>query len=203
VRHRKVIAVTGSIGSGKSAVGSIFSDLGATVIDADQLARRALEPGSVGLQRVLEAFGTEYRGKDGSLDRRKLAELVFEEPDKLAILNLIVHPEVQSLFVEHCNAAQKAEVDDPIVYLVPLLFEAGLPLENFDNIVVVSCDQEVAIARVMERDKCSREHVLKRLTQQMDDSEKCARADYVISNNSDIAGLRQEVMRLYPLFRRR
>lgn len=199
MRHRKVIAVTGSIGCGKSVVGGIFAELGATVIDADHLARVAIKPGSLGLQRVIEVFGADYLGEDGNLDRRRLANLVFEDRDKLAVLNQIVHPEVQRLFSEQCAEAQHVNTENPIVYLVPLLFEAGLPLDQFDKIIVVSCEREIAIARVMQRDNCSREHVVKRLSQQMDDAEKRARADYIISNNSDIGELREQISMLYPL----
>ena len=196
MKQRKVIAVTGSIGCGKSAVGRILEELGAAVCDADVLAREALAPSSVGLRKVVELFGSSYLEKDGSLNRRKLGDLVFSDPAKLDALNKIVHPEVQRLFLEFVRVEQQDSTNtSPIVYLVPLLFEAGVSLEQFDCLVVVSCEQELAIRRVMARDKCTRQGVLERLAAQMSDAEKQTRADVVVYNNGTLEELREQVAR--------
>lgn len=195
---RKVIAVTGTIGSGKSKAGELFAELGADVIDADELAREVVRPGTIGLMRIEEIFGPECIDADGTLKRKRLAEMVFGNTELLSRLNQIVHPLVQSLFAETVDSLQKEGSDHPIIYLVPLLFEANLPLARFDEVITISVDSQVAIERAMARDHASRAAILKRMASQLSNEEKCRRSTIVISNNGTVEELKEKIAAVYP-----
>lgn len=195
--QRKVIAVTGTIGSGKSKAGELFAALGADVIDADDLAREVVRPGTPGLMKIREVFGTECVNPDGALNRKRLAEMVFGNPELLSRLNEIIHPSVQSLFAEMVEALQKKASDHPIMYLVPLLFEANLPLARFDEIITISVDSQLAIERAILRDNTSRDAILKRMASQLTDEEKCRRSTIVIPNNGTVDDLKEKITEVY------
>jgi dephospho-CoA kinase len=200
---RKVIAVTGTIGSGKSKAGELFAALGADVIDADQLAREVVRPGTPGLITIKEAFGAECINADGTLNRKRIAEIVFGNAELLSRLNQIIHPLVQSLFAEIVESLQKEASDHPIVYLVPLLFEANLPLARFDEIITISVDSQLAIERAMLRDNSSRDAILKRMASQLTNEEKCRRSTIVITNNGTVDELKEKITGVYPRLMRK
>jgi dephospho-CoA kinase len=195
--ERKVIAVTGTIGSGKSKAGELFAALGADVIDADALAREVVRPGTVGLMKIQEAFGPECINTDGTLKRRRLADVVFGNPGLLSRLNQIVHPLVQTLFAKTIESLQKDASNHPIIYLVPLLFEANLPLARFDEIITISIDPEVAIERAMLRDNASRDAIVQRMAAQLSNEEKCRRSTIVIPNNGTVETLNENISKVY------
>jgi dephospho-CoA kinase len=205
-----IIAVTGIIGSGKTAAGKIFTALGTTVIDADTLARQALAPGTVALKKVVEHFGTIVLTPNNELDRKKLGALVFGNPKKVALLNSIVHPEVKKIFNAFIlqeqlkNTTAPSAIDSkhknvkaPIVYLVPLLFEANSSLDIYDAIIVISVSEEIAINRVMSRDNYSRLDVANRLSHQMSNKEKCSRATHIITNEGSLEELEEKLTTFY------
>lgn len=191
--RKNAIAVTGSIGSGKSTVTRMLRELGAFTIDADELARDAVRPGSAALKKIAELFGKEVLRSDGSLDRKKLGAKVFESAARRKKLEAITHPEIGKLAQSKFDVRPK---DCPlVVYDCPLLFEAKLT--GFKKILVVSAAEESALARVMARDGISRTEALKRLRAQLPLAEKAKRADIVVENDGTVAELRDKVKKLF------
>jgi dephospho-CoA kinase len=179
------VGLTGGIGSGKSAVAGFLAELGATVIDADSLAREVVAPGSVGL-REIGALWPQAIGPDGALDRAALAAIVFADDAARARLNAITHPRVRA-------RAAELERDAPgglVVHVVPLLFEGDF-WRGCDRTVVVFAPAETRIARVVTRDSTDPMAVERRMAAQIDPALARARADYVIDNDGDREDLRE------------
>jgi len=189
----RLIGLTGGIASGKSFVSARLAGLGAVVVDADLLAREAVAPGTPGLRRIAEEFGSELIGADGSLDRARLGSIVFGDPQRLAALNAIVHPEVQRLAAEAFAAAAAQDPDAIVVYDVPLLAEnADRLAPQFDEIVVVTATEEARIQRMVAHRGMSVDEARARIAHQASDEERLALADRVIDNSgSREATLRQ------------
>ena len=185
------VGLTGGIGSGKSEVARIFAELGAYIIDTDELAREAVAPNSDGLLAIAHVWPQFVRG--GALDRSALAEVVFSDPPALARLNEIVHPFVRRLAKERETYAKP---DQLIVHVVPLLFESGY-IDMVDKSVVVIAPDEERIARVVQRDGTDADHVRARMAMQIDPKDARARADYVIDNDGDVAHLRDQTRAVY------
>jgi dephospho-CoA kinase len=182
------IGLTGGIGSGKSTVAARLADLGATVIDADALAREVLEPGTSGLARVVERFGDGVLTPEGTLDRPGLGAIVFNDPDALADLNAIVHPLVRQRTAE--LLAQAGE-DDVVVNDVPLLVETGLQ-DGFDAVIVVEAPIAVRLSRLVDRG-LTEDDARSRIAAQASDEERRAVATVVIDNSGPVAELRTQV----------
>ncbi len=191
------IGLTGGIGSGKSTVAELLASYGAVIIDADVLAREAVAPGTPGLARVVEQFGSEVLAPDGSLDRPRLGALVFADPDRLAALNAIVHPYVRQRSEELTAAASP---DAVVVQVIPLLVENGLT--DFDEVVVVDASEETQLRRLTERGM-DRADARARIAAQATRGQRRAAADMVIDNDGDLAGLRAQVDRLWAGLLRR
>ncbi len=191
----QVLGLTGGIGSGKSSVAAIFAQLGATIIDADQLARQAVAPGSPGLKAIEQRFGAQFILSDGQLDRRALGLQVFQNEEARKDLNQIVHPEVSRLAMEAMATAQQGGAP-LVVYDVPLLYENGLD-KTMPQVAVVSVSPETQRGRVRGRDDLSEQEIEDRIASQLPLSEKVSRADYVIDNNQDLEYTRQQVEALY------
>lgn len=190
------IGLTGGIGSGKSTAARRFAQLGARVYVADEYARRALDPGTDCFGRVLTEFGTEILLPNGSIDRKRLGEIVFASEEMRVKLNGIVHPYViETLFSQ--SQLDYAQSRQPIaIFDVPLLFESGMDAQ-MDATILVVCDLETRIRRVMERDGFTREQVLSRIRAQMPEEEKRLRADYILENNGAEKDLIHQVDALY------
>jgi len=172
------IGITGGIGAGKSTVAGIFKVLGVPVFDADATAKNILNTDPILREQIAAAFGSETY-KNGLLDRKYLATLVFNNPNQLAKLNALVHPAT----IEAADKWASRFTDKPyIIKEAALLFEAGTN-EGLDYIIGVSAPQELRIARVMQRDQVSREEVISRMQHQLDDTEKMNRCNFVIDNN--------------------
>ncbi len=187
----RIVGLTGGIGSGKSTVARAFADLGAEVIDADQVAREVVEPGTPGLAAVVEAFGTEILDGEGRLDRPKLGGIVFADPEKRKQLNGILHPRIAAE-----TARRIAELSARGVDLV--IYEATLIVENkinwgLDGLIVVAATQQNQIARVTARDGFSVEEAQKRIDAQLPLEEKLKVANYVIDNDGDLESVRRHV----------
>ena len=190
------IGITGGIGAGKSTVAGIFKVLGVPVFDADATAKNILNTDSVLREQIAATFGSETY-KNGLLDRKYLATLVFNNPNQLAKLNALVHPasiEAANIWAKHCE-----EQGSPyILKEAALLFEAGTNV-GLDFIIGVTAPVEMRIARVMERDHVTREEVLKRMQHQLDDTEKMKRCNFVIDNN-EASLVIPEVLALHARF---
>jgi dephospho-CoA kinase len=176
-----VFGLTGGLASGKSTVAARFRAGGMPVIDADQLAREVVEPGSPGLAAVVEAFGPEVLAADGSLDRAKLAALVFADRDKRRAINAILHPRIAA-----ASAARFAELDQAgeklCCYEAALLVENGLA-DAFRPLVVVAVDEAEQVVRATARDACTAEQARARIAAQLPLTEKIAAADFVVDTS--------------------
>ena len=172
------VGLTGNIGSGKTTVCKVFEKLGVPVFYADLRARMIMDREEV-TARVAGTFGKEILDAEGKLNRRTLAGIVFNDKEKLALLNGIIHPLVREDFLGWVGENKE---EPYIIKEAAILFEAGMA-SQFDKIIVVAAPLEVRIARVMHRDGVSREEVLGRAANQFDEEELVARADYVIHND--------------------
>jgi len=194
-----VFGLTGGIGSGKSRVAALLRDRGVPVVDADELAREVVAPGSVGLGQLRAAFGSEILALDGSLDRKRLGALVFADPELRKRLNAITHPLVRRLAQERF-----AELENQGVVLagydVPLLFEVGLDTA-FRPVVVVNASQATQLERVVRRDGLSEDAVRARILAQQPLDEKKKRADFVLENDGGADELAAQVDLLLPKLR--
>jgi dephospho-CoA kinase len=191
-----VIAVTGGIAAGKTLVCSTLQSLGALVIDADLLAREAVAPGSKALNQLVDYFGAEILAKDGSLNRGALGALVFGNPEKLAALNAIVHPEVRNLYDESLARLQREHPDSVVVYDVPLLAEARSAKE-FDAVVVVHTPAEQRVARLQEFRGMTAKDATARVSSQASDEDRLALATVVIDSSGTMAETVRQTTELY------
>ncbi|HEY5339565.1 MAG TPA: dephospho-CoA kinase [Candidatus Aquilonibacter sp.] len=185
------VGLTGGIGSGKSEVARILQEFGAFVIDADDLARDAVAPGSEGLRAIERAWPNVVR--NGALDRAKMAQIVFADPQARERLNEIVHPRVRKLGARQEAAASPGQL---VVHVVPLLFETGFAA-MVDRTILVTAPLDVRIARVMARDGSDEEHVRARIAAQIDPATARERADYVIENDGNLEHLRSRTRTVY------
>jgi dephospho-CoA kinase len=171
------IALTGGIATGKSYVAGRFRRAGIPVVDADVLAREAVRPGSPGLAAVIERFGSDVIAPDGSLDRAKLAEIVFRDAGARRDLEAIVHPYVRDAiarFFEQVPPGTPFAVAD-----IPLVYETGRQ-RQFDAVVVVACSPEIQLSRLMARDNLTEDEARRRIAAQLPIEAKMALADHVI-----------------------
>lgn len=186
-----VVALTGGIGSGKSTVAQNFAELGALVIDADQLARMAIERGSDGFAEVLLRFGDEII-LNGDIDRKKLAEIVFSDEAARKDLEKIIHPRVQAIFAE---AVEDLEHDDILIYEIPLLVETDAA-EKFDYVITVEADMKLRKERLLKKGLYISQ-IEKRMAAQATQESREAIADYVIRNDGDEDSLLRQVENLW------
>jgi dephospho-CoA kinase len=176
-----VFGLTGGIGSGKSTVAALLAKRGAVVLDADEMAREVVEPGTDGLARVLERFGGQLLQPDGHLDRAALANVVFSDPAALADLNAIVHPAVGRLMTERLS--EQTQTDHIVVLDIPLLAESGgRERYNLAGVLVIDTPEETAIERVVASRPISRRDAENRIAAQATRTERLREADYVIVN---------------------
>jgi dephospho-CoA kinase len=191
----RLIGLTGNIASGKSAVADMLAERGATIIDADILARDAVMKGSPALDSIVEKWGREILDDDGNLDRAKLRSRVFEDQSDLDALNEIVHPEVQRLRANEMRAARERG-DKVVVCVIPLLFERHLA-DEFETIILVDAPRSVRLERIVRDRKIDETEAMKMIAAQMPADLKRARADYVIENAGSREELEDEVDRVW------
>ncbi|MBX6333497.1 MAG: dephospho-CoA kinase [Gemmatimonadaceae bacterium] len=175
-----LVGLTGNIASGKSTVARLLVARGATLVDADVLARRAVEPGTAAHRAIVARWGTAVLDPSGALDRAALRRVVFGDPAELEALNAIVHPEVERLSRD-AFADARARGDRIVVYDVPLLFERGLA-HTFDRIIVVDAPPELRLERLQRDRALDRDEAARMIAAQMPAEPKRARADFVIEN---------------------
>ncbi len=186
------LGLSGGIGSGKSTVSKMLSDLGAVVIDADAIAREVLLPGTAGHASVVAAFGTSILDDKGNIDRKSLAKLVFENPNELAKLEAIVHPAVIARVTEIRNSLPESAV---VVYDTPLMFEKQLQ-GQFDKVLMIVSDKELRRTRLVERG-LELGDVDARMANQATDEQRMSIADFVIENNGTHEQLQEQVAKVW------
>jgi dephospho-CoA kinase len=194
------IGLTGNIASGKSEIARMLADRGATVIDADLLAREAVQPDTQALRDIVKRWGKDVLKEDGSLDRAALRQIVFADQSELDALNRIVHPGVTRL--RDREIAQARERGDPIVVcVIPLLFERNI-VEEFDAIVLVDAPRPVRLERMVATRGMEATDAMNMIASQMPAELKRARADYVIENSGSLQDLERDVDALWSSLQR-
>ena len=186
-----VVALTGGIGAGKSTVAQYFSELGAVVVDADHLARIAIERGSEGFDEVVATFGQEIIS-NGDIDRKALAAIIFNNPELKRKLESIIHPRVQQLFAQ---AVAQSDPSVPLIYEIPLLVETNAAAK-FDYVITVEADEELRISRLLARGMFISD-IKARLANQAPSSARTEIADAVITNDGDDDQLLRQVENLW------
>lgn len=195
------VALTGNIASGKSTVAGIWRRLGARLVEADDLARRAVEPGTEALNAIRSRWGDGVLEDDGRLDRAALREIVFRDPDERARLEQIVHPEVQRLRSEEFDAAEAAGAEI-VVADIPLLFEVGLE-RSFDVVVLVHAPEEVRLQRLVHDRGLEAGEARRMIEAQMPSERKRAHSHVVIDNVGTMAELEARARAVWHDLRRR
>lgn len=191
----RIIGVTGGIGSGKSSVARILGELGATVIDADALARDVVEPGSPTLDALVARFGPDIVDSSGNLLRAKLAAMAFADPQGTEDLNAIMHPPIARLAADRIARSSTPVV----VYDMPLLVETKQH-ELVDMVIVVDVSPETQMERALARGTLTEEDIKRRLNAQASRDERLAISDYVLSNDGTPDELRRQVEDLWQVF---
>ncbi|HEX8473624.1 MAG TPA: dephospho-CoA kinase [Pyrinomonadaceae bacterium] len=176
------VGLTGSIAVGKSYVSTVLMELGCHVIDADQVARNVVEPGTQGLRAVVEAFGAEVLHEDGTLNRSRLGAIVFEDGAKRERLNGILHPLIISSQDEQLRCIEQQDPLGVVVVDAALMIESG-SYRRFDKLIVVHCRPEIQLERLIKRDKLLPEEAVRRIAAQMSQEEKMSYADYLIDTS--------------------
>lgn len=199
-REMVIVGLTGNIGTGKSTVASFFKDLGAYVIDWDELAREVVRPRSKAWKEITEYFGKSILNEDLTINRQRLADMVFPDKKEVTKLNQIVHPEV---FREDERITDEIKSHDPdalIIKEIPLLFELTRPI-FVDKIIVVSTGEETQLRRLEEKGM-SREDAQNRVKSQLPLREKTKAADFVIKNDGPLEETKRQVEEIYHLLRK-
>ncbi len=186
-----IVSLTGGIGSGKSAAGDCFEDLGAVVVDADQLARDVVERGTDGFDELVATFGDEIL-TNGVLDRSKLGAIVFANPTELKKLEEIIHPRVSEAFAE---IVDESPVDSVVIYQIPILVETA-GRERFDYVITVETSLETRIQRLKERGMKGYE-IEARIKAQASDADRAKIADAVFNNDGDLDQLLRQAENIY------
>jgi dephospho-CoA kinase len=191
----RVVGLTGGIASGKSTVAKMFADLGAPIVDADQVAREIVEPGQPAHHELVETFGKDILLGDGTLNRKLLGQLVFSDPEKRKRLNAITHPRIA--LATQKKLAALADGGAPVA-----LYEAALLVENgvhrgLGALIVVACEETEQIARVMRRDNLSHDEAVQRVRAQAPLSDKIAVATWVIDTNGPVEETKKQVEKVW------
>lgn len=187
-----IIGVTGSFGSGKTTVAGIFKSFGAKLIDADKIAHRIIKPGSKVYKKIIAAFGKDILKDNKTIDRDKLAHLVFNNKSLLRTLNKITHPRIISLI----KGQIRADRSKIIVLDAPLLIEAGLG-DWVDKIIVVKLSRAQQIQRLLNKPYLTKSEVSKRIAAQMPLRKKMRLADFIINNNGTIKATKRQVEKIF------
>ncbi len=195
-KKKLVVGLTGGIASGKTAASRCFEKLGVPVIDADVIAREVVEPGSRALEEIVEQFGREVLDDTGRLDRSKLRQLVFGDPERRRVLEQLLHPEIRrrmQQMIADCH-------DDYVVLAIPLLLEAG-QTSLVDRVLVIDAPESVQLARAVERDGSSEKMIKDIMAAQLPRKQRLARADDIIENSGSIQDLCERVGKLDQFYR--
>ena len=190
------VGLTGSIATGKSFVSKVLAELGCHLIDADETAREVAAPGSPALRKVAQEFGSEMLSDDGTLDRAKLGAVVFGDPARLQVLNGILHPYIIAKQDERLREWEAVDPEAIAVVDAALMIESG-GYKRFDKLIVVHCDEEVQLQRLMARNNLTREEAERRIGTQMSQREKMKFADYLIDTTDGFEPARLQTTAVY------
>jgi len=196
-----IVGLTGGVGTGKSTVTDFFKDLGAYVIDWDELARNVTCPDSKAWELIVEHFGKRILNDDLTINRQKLADVVFSDKQKLAKLNQIVHPKVFQEDERITNEIKSRDSDALIIKDIPLLFEVTRPIP-LDKIIVVSASEQTRLRRLQERGM-SRKDAKNRIRSQLPLDRKIESADFVVNNDGTLGETKRQVGAIYSLLTKR
>ena len=191
----KIIGLTGGIGTGKSTVSAYLKEKGCVILDADKMSRQLTAPGGKALPEIRRIFGAEVFSDDGTLDRKKLGNIVFNNADKLKALEEITTQKVVEQTIDGLVRLRKASYNGIVIIDAPLLFECGMQVLAEEN-WLVTAGLEVRIERIIKRDGLDRQSILDRINNQMNDEEKMTMADYVIDNSGNLESLYQQIDKL-------
>ncbi|MCL6544958.1 MAG: dephospho-CoA kinase [Bryobacteraceae bacterium] len=195
------VGLTGGLASGNTFVGQALAGLGCRLLQADEIGRQVMEPGGEAYAEIVREFGPEILAPDGSIHRRRLAGIVFEDPERLAVLNRLVHPWVirrENEWMEHLAAEDPRAI---AVVEAAVMIEAGTH-KRFDRLIVAACSPEQQIERAVQRGGMTREEALARIRRQIPLEEKIKLADYVIDTGGTPEQTLQQVREVYEALRR-
>ena len=184
-----IIGLTGNIGCGKSSLSKIFMEKNIDVVDADIVSRRIFEDEEL-LQAVFKQFGPSIKNDDGSLNRRALGNIVFNDDNKLIELNNLTHPRLKEKILGEIENIRNQ--NKKLVILDGALLVEGGYLDHIDKLLVVTCEESIQIKRIMDRDNCTKQEALSRINSQMSQDEKVKYADYVINNSGSLQDLKNK-----------
>ena len=190
-----IIGLTGGIGSGKSAAANFFHSEGVTVLDADQLAREVIEQNTPGFQSIVDYFGSDIVGEDGSIDRAKLRQEIFDDKEKKKTIESITHPLVRDLMAERIAASTSPYS----IIMVPLIFETN-SMSAYNRILVIDCDTKLQLERATLRDNNSSEQIQKILDSQCSRTERLSIANDVIPNNDTLENLKTRSLAMHKFY---
>lgn len=191
-----VVGVTGGIASGKNSLSTVFEKLGSKIIDADNICRELVYPGTAAWHEIVEAFGESVLNHNNCINRKKLGDIIFQNFAKRDRLNAILHPKVITEEKRQIDIIREEEPHSIVTINAALLIESG-NYKEVDLVVVVTASEDAMINRVIERDKISKEDAMRRIKAQMPTGEKVKYADYVIDNNGTMAELRERSINLF------
>ena len=190
-----IIGLTGGIGSGKSAAANFFQNEGVTVIDADDLAREAIEINTPGYKSIVDYFGSRIIGANGLIDRASLRKEVFDDDEKKKVLESIIHPLVRDLMTERITMAQSPYS----IVMVPLIFETN-SMSNYNRILVIDCDPSLQLERATARDNNSKDQIQKIIDTQCSREERLSIANDVIPNNDSLNDLKTRSLIMHKFY---
>lgn len=195
------VGVTGGVASGKTTVSRIFEEEGAYLIDADQIARELVRPKTPAWRELIRAFGKEILEKSGTLNRKRLAEIAFSDPEKRGLLNRILHPRIKREMEKRARQIGQKDPDAIVIFDVPLLVETGFHHE-VDQVVVVISKEAQQIQRMKKRSGLSEKETRRILSSQLEKEEKMKVADFVIRNEGSIKETRQKAKEVFQELRK-
>ena len=197
-----LVGLTGGIASGKSEVSRIFKKLGAYLIDADEIAHALLQPNTQIWKKVVEYFGAEILRPDQTIDRKRLGQMVFDDPKKLTVLNAILHPSVFAEKERRQKAIAQADPQAIVIFDVPLLIETRAH-EWVNKVIVVTVDRKTQLKRLMERNGLSKQEAQKRIRAQMPSSKKSKYADYLVDSREPLPQMEIHIRQIFEELKHR
>jgi len=194
-----LVGLTGDnsgIGTGKSTVSSLFTELNVPVVDSDEIARKVVQPGRKAWKQIRQVFGDDILEPDGQINRPLLATIIFNNAERRQELNRITHPEIRKeIFWDIvCYLFRGYQF---VVLDVPLLFESGVWARHVHKIIVVTCEEDLQLQRLMDRNSLKESDAKARVAAQMPLRDKCAKADFVIENSGNLEDTREQVVKIY------
>jgi dephospho-CoA kinase len=195
-----VVGLTGGIGSGKSAAAAEFARLGAAVVDTDAIAHELTGPGGAAIPEVLRCFGSGFVDAAGAMDRKRMRDLAFSNPEEKRRLEALLHPMIRAESARRIEAAFADQSGPYVVHVVPLLIESPDYRERIGRVLVVDCPEALQIARVLQRSGLPEAEIRRIIATQVQRDKRLAAADDVIDNSGPVSALQQQVQKLHETY---